>query len=59
MIMSLMGPSDTEIKMKTLASEIKLPSSLFINGITLVIDRPFECEEIDFTKKMSELTGQG
>ena len=45
-IMSLMGPSDTETKMKTLG-EIKLPSSLFISGITLIIDRPFECEEIE------------
>ena len=45
--MSLMGPSDSKIKMKTLDSEIKLPSSLFISGITLVIERPFECEEIE------------
>ena len=41
-----MGPSDSEIKMKTL-DEIKLQSSLFISGITLVIDRPFECEELN------------
>ena len=47
MIMSLIGPSDSEIQMKTLDSEIKLPSSLFISGITLVIDRPLECEEIE------------
>ena len=39
-----MDPSDSEIKMKTLDSEIKLPSSLFMSGITLAIDRPFECE---------------
>ena len=45
--MSLMGPSDSKIKMKTLDSEIKLPSSVFISGITLVIDRPLECEEIE------------
>ena len=44
--MSLMG-QDSGIKMKTLDSEIKLPSSLFISGITLGIDRPFECEEIE------------
>ena len=47
MIMSLIGSSDSEIQMKTLDSEIKLPSSLFISGITLVIDRPFECEELN------------
>ena len=46
-IVSLMGPSDSEIKITTLDSEIKLPSLLFISGITLVIDRPFECEEIE------------
>ena len=48
-IMSLMGPSDSEIKMKTL-DEIKLQSSLFVSGITLVIDSPFECEEIETGK---------
>ena len=42
-----MGQSDSEIKMKNLDSEIKLQSSLFISGITLVIERPFECEEIE------------
>ena len=49
-IVSLMGPSDSEIKITTLDSEIKLPSSLFISGITLVIDRPFECEESETGK---------
>ena len=47
MIISLIGPSDSEIQMKTLDSEIKLPNSLLISGITLVIDQPFECEEIE------------
>ena len=45
--MSLMDSSNSKIQMKTLDSEIKLPNSLFISGITLVIDRPFECEEIE------------
>ena len=45
-----MGSSDSAITMKTLDSKIKLPSSLFISGITLVIDRPFECEEIETGK---------
>ena len=49
-IMSLMDSSNSKIQMKTLDSEIKLPSSLFISGITLVIDRPFECEEIKTDK---------
>ena len=47
MIVSLIGPSDSEIQIKSLDSEIKLPNSLLISGITLVIDQPFECEEIE------------
>ena len=49
-IMSLMDPSDSEIKMKNLDSEIKIQNSLFVSGITLVIERPFECEEIETGK---------
>ena len=45
-----MGPSDSEIEIKTLDTEIKLQSSLFISGITLVIDRPFYCEEFETGK---------
>ena len=45
--MSLMSPTDSEIKIQTLDSKIKLQNSLFTSGITLVIDRPFECEEIE------------
>ena len=48
--MSLMDPSDSEIKMKNLDSEFKIQSSLFVSGITLVIERPFECEEIETGK---------
>ena len=42
-----MDSSDSEMEIKTHDSGIELPSSLFISGITLVIDRPFECEKIE------------